>query len=618
MNLLRKSSKLWPLVSLGLYALIFKIRIPEQITFKGIEFIDLFLILISCIIIYYSFRKNYPGWKIISLLLALIIFTLPLIRLWENAESNYNLILGMIPWSDAAGYYSDAVSLSQGNLLGGFSGNRPLFASLLSTLIRICNGNIQIITVVFVVINSLAVFLFAIEVGGTYGPFVATLLIFLLNAYYHQFAGALMTEQLGLPLGLLGTSLLIFGSRTDNQKYQYIGLFLLSMALLARAGAFFILPTIIIFVILISIKRKNISIRAIFIPIAIVLFAFGGNFLLGKLVSDPNSVPMGNFSYTFYGQAVGGKGWTQIFIDHPEISNLPNLDQPMAVYKLAINEIIRHPSGITTGVINAYKDFFIPSQFAAFGYIQPGDKLSSPIIQTILTFFFFIGIFFCWKHRNEQTYSLLLIVFLGIFISIPFIPPSESSGMRVYAATIAIPALIAGIGISGLFVKLRNASQEQNYISGQTQHGQVILGMVLIFVATFGAYETKISNAIETNNPVSCPIGETPIQIQPIKGAYVQINTNESGQPTFVPNISARDFRQSMRRFPGIYHTFSDFLINTLTPPVIITYSRNMLTGDFIWIISDRDVKMFDKDIIRTCAKPIENNFFMIYMKSDN
>ena len=609
-------SKIWLPIALGIYALIFLFRLPPQLVMAGIQVTDSLIILIACLIIYFCFKKRAPGWKIITLVLTLMIFTLPLLRIWHIAESNYNLVLGLLPWSDAAGYFSDATNLVKGSLFSEFSGHRPLFASILAVLLDISGGNIQISLVILTMINGLAAFLFAWEILESFGPFAGVAMILLLQVYYRQFAGALMTEQLGIPLGLMALSSLFYATSHKNKWYFSAGLFFLTLALFARAGAFFVIPAVLILGCFLFKENGPFSFKNNLILLFALLAAWGLNVLLGQVVAVPGTVSLGNFSYTLYGQAVGGKGWTQVFIDHPEIGKMPDAERTQTVYRLALEEILSKPSGLASGFFNAWKDYFFPSMFAGFGYIQPGDKYSSPIIQVILTILLATGLAQCWRYRDQEIYLLLISCMGAIFLSIPFIPPSESAYMRVYAATIAIPALIACLGILALFQKQIPVVAMDSAEAYQRTLAVSVLGIILVLLSTVGAMTIKAISRIAAPEPIACQTGETPIQFYLSPNGYIQITPNESGQQTYVPNVSARDFRQSMRKFPGIYHKFSDTLIAIITPPALITYTRNMLTGEFLWLIAPADVSSYSGKTVHACGQANNQDFSVIYIKA--
>lgn len=607
-------SRFWFLLAFGLYALVFILPIPSQVKFEGVQVMDEAIILAGCALIFLAFKKTGWIWKTIALTVTLSIFTLPLLRVWENAESNYNLVLGLLPWSDANGYYSDAITLLQGGLFSTFSGHRPFFSSFLAVLLNLSHESILISIVVLTIINGLAVFLFAREIQENFGPFAGASLILLLQVFYRQFAGVLLTEQLGLPLGLIALSSLIHAVRKKNKWSFSSGLFLLTLALFTRAGAFFVLPAILLVGIILFKENGRFSPKNSLLLCLALLAGWGLNFALGRLVSTPGTASMGNFSYTLYGQAMGGKGWTQVFLDHPELSQLPDAEQAQAIYRLALNEIWRHPAGLATGFFNAWKDFFVPSPFAGFGFLQPGDKYSSPVIQVILTIFLLIGLFQSWRHRDQGLHLLLLALSAGILLSIPFAPPSESALMRVYAATISIPILLACLGLLALIQKPAIVSTSN--LAWEPGNGWILTGagLLLVFTTLAGAVFLRATAHSGAPAVVNCPNGSIPLQVRLSSGSFITIATNESGTQTHLPNISARDFRQSLRAFPGVYSGFSRNLIENITPPILFTFTRNLLTGDFFWLIAPPELAVSAGKTISACGEAAGQGFSVIYI----
>jgi hypothetical protein len=331
--------------------------------------------------------------------------------------------------------------------------------------------------------------------------------------------------------------------------------------------------------------------------------------VLGQIVTRPGIEPLGNFSYTIYGQAVGGKGWTQIFIDHPEVNGLSGAKKSQAIYRLTLDEIKRNPSGLITGFLKAWEDFFVPSMFASFGFIQPGDKYSSSIIQIILTIFLFIGLFQSWQLRKQDIHLFLLAVSGGILVSIPFIPPSETAYMRVYAVTLVIPSLLACIGASTIIQKwITPSSANSPWLPGSGLFS-VGLGLLLVSITLIGSLLIHMAPHGDKPLGIDCPSGSFPILFKLSTGSYISVATNESGQQTYVPLVSARSFRQSLRAFPGVYSSFSRFLIETITPPILLTFSRNQITGDFIWLITPPELAANAGTNIYACGKTISPDF---------
>src|SRR6266496_3818550 len=125
---------IWIIAIIILYGMIFYVPLPPQFESRGIFISDEILILAFFMLVFFAFRQKHWVGKYISLILTLVVFALPILRLWETAESTWNIILGLLPWADATGYYLDVNRLIEGNLFSAFSGRRPLFASLLAVL----------------------------------------------------------------------------------------------------------------------------------------------------------------------------------------------------------------------------------------------------------------------------------------------------------------------------------------------------------------------------------------------------------------------------------------------------------------------------------------------------
>lgn len=602
--------------ALCLYSLIFFIPLPPQVILNGVQVVDEGIILACCALIFFAFKKNGWGWKILALVLTLVIFTLPLLRLWEIAESNYNVVLGLLPWSDAQNYYSDAFTLLQGGLFGEFSGRRPFFPTFLAILLKFTGGNIQFSIIALTIINGLTCFLFALEIRDNFGSLIGIGVLLLAQIYYRQSSGTLMTEQLGLSLGLIAFTSLIYAIRLRNKWYFGCGLFLLTIALLTRAGAFFVIPIVLILGIILFKEQGRVTPQNMLIFTSAIAVAWGVNAILNNVVVTPGSSSMGNFSYTLYGQAVGGKGWTQVLSDHPEINSLQSYERNQVIYQLALDEIRHNPSGLITGFVKAWKDFFIPSIFSMFGFIQTGEKYSSLIIQIILTILAFIGLFQSWQSRTDGIYLLLLVISGGIFISIPFIPPSEAAYMRVYAVTIAIPTLLACIGLRFIITKWIPYSLPVQPLPSETGLISSGVGTALVLITLVGALLMENSHASHVSSPLKCPDNTIPLEVTLSNGSFISIVTNESGQKTHVPTVSARDFRKSLRAFPGVYNYFSTPLIDTVTPPVLFTYIRNQITGDFLWLITPPELATSIGEIILGCGKPISQNTSIVEVQS--
>ena len=102
---------------------------------------------------------------------------------------------------------------------------------------------------------------------------------------------------------------------------------LLTLALCARAGAFFVLPAVVVAGTYAFRGQSRWSPRFLVASLLAVSIGFGVNAALTGILKDPSSrqSSFSNFSNTLYGLVVEGKGWAQVRIDHPGVCGVKPL-----------------------------------------------------------------------------------------------------------------------------------------------------------------------------------------------------------------------------------------------------------------------------------------------------
>ena len=190
------------------------------------------------VLLYPAYRLS--GWTgtLASLSLTLILFALPLLALWNSGDSFDGAMGGLLPSTDASGYYWDARRVLEGDTFSTFSSRRPLFPGMLAALLGLTQQNLQVTLAVLVAINAISCFFLAREIQRTHGTVTGLLVITILFLFYRGYAGIVFTENLGLAMGAVGFALLWRGASQRRVNHCLLGLFLLTLALNARAGAF--------------------------------------------------------------------------------------------------------------------------------------------------------------------------------------------------------------------------------------------------------------------------------------------------------------------------------------------------------------------------------------------
>jgi hypothetical protein len=504
----------------------------------------LLLLFTLCVLLW---RRTGDGWKFVQYAFVLGLFSVPLIYKWQSAHYDGEIIGGLLPWSDAADYLYEAQGLLNGDSLTSFGARRPLFSSFLAVLIGVSASDFQLALMLMTLINALAV-LFAVrlmrQVCGT-APAAAFLLIS--AAFYARFSGKTLSEQLGFALGSLSLFALLSGAQARSFWRCAAGLGLLALALNARAGAFFILPAVAVWLACYYRKDKGLG-RAFVLACLSAALAFGMNALLLKVVAQPNSVPFSNYSYVLYGLASGNKGWTQVFIDHPGVT------EP-EVMPLAISKIQADPAGLIRGILGSYADFFKPLG-GAFTFVlsgQPYPEFANLLLWGLVA----AGLAYCVVDWRAARTGLTVSSLLGVLSSLVLLPPIDADGMRVFAATIPYTGLWLAMGIAALTAWIEKARSHPPNARIQPPVEPPLVGAAMglaCLLVVFSVPAPMILRAVAQpgaqtapGSRPTCQPGQTFLQGRKLKNASIFLTRNVVGNESYVPYIHVGDFRHAIR-----------------------------------------------------------------------
>lgn len=524
------------ILALLIYAFMLWLPIPAEVGLFA-RYNLVLLTLIALPLLYITFRiKGF--WGIFAAFsLTLLLFGLPLSGLWRSGANEPFIIGGLLPFSDAASYYSDALRVVEGHRFSDFSARRPLFPALLTVLLALTGQNLLISIAVLGALIAVICYMAAREIQRSFGTLPAAAFLFILFLFYRRIAGTTMTENLGLPLGVAAFTIL-WGAALRKNLWQTVGgLLLLTLALNARAGTFFILPALTVWCGFAFRGKRIFSIPAFGFSILAVTLGFGLNMLVFKLVADPGGMVFSNFSYTLYGVVAGGKGWMQILIDHPELAQLDDVSRSAQTYALVFDAWKAHPLYIVIGAFKNWFDYLMPRGAGAFGFIRGNEAVSwvNYTFRIILSVFAGWGIITAWKQRKREPYTLLLWAAVGIFLSVPFVPPNDSNQMRVYAATVVILIAFSVLGLKSFLGLMRNKQKEEIRVEESKPTAAMIFGTTLALVTIGGVLIVKASARPPSLPLAECPAGETQMMVRFTAGTLVNIGGEPIIQQVNVP-----------------------------------------------------------------------------------
>ena len=519
------------LLALVVYASVLWLPIPAAIGLFVRHNLVL-LTLITLLLLFVTFRIKGAWGTFTALSITLILFGLPLSGLWRSGASEPFIIGGLLPFSDAASYYSDALRVVEGFRFSAFSARRPLFPALLTVLLAITGQNLVVSIAILCALIAIVCYLAAREIQRSIGVLPAVTFLFILYLFYRRIAGTTMTENLGLPLGVAAFTILWGAAHRKNLWQTAVGLLLLTLALNARAGTFFILPALLLWCGVSFRGKHKFSIPAFGVSVLAVALGFALNMLVFKLVADPGGMVFSNFSYTLYGVVAGGKGWMQILIDHPELGQLDDVSRSAQTYALVFEAFKAHPFNIVIGAFKNWFDYLMPRGAGAFGFIR-GDEILSWVnyaYRIILSLLAGCGLIVAWKQRKDEPFAMLLWAAAGLFLSVPFVPPNDSNQMRVYAATVTFLIAFSVIGLK-FVVELAFKQKRMSFQKIEPQTVPImIFGIMLAVVTIGGVLLVKAIAKPQSLSQAECPAGETLMMVRFTPGSLVQIDGEPATQ----------------------------------------------------------------------------------------
>jgi len=477
------------------------------------------------------------GWigKAITLTVTITIFLLPLIAVWEQVGLLYGTAIGgLLPWNDANGYYIDAAALLDGYPIG-WSARRPLFVGLLATLLNFTGANLSVCIPMLVALTAIGTFFLAQEINQVYGPIPgAAVTILALFFYKHIGIGTTLTENLGLTMGATSLAIMYAAIRRTSKPMMLAGLYFMTLALCTRPGTFFVLPCLIIAGAVIFKADQKINWRFLAQGIGASMSGFVTNYLLVKQISRGiGHAPFSEFSYILYGVVVGGKGWTQVLIDHPRAG------EGTEIYRLALAHFRAHPFDLVRGMIKMWSEYLPGHYFHAYHFIEFGNSnILTRHIHSLIYILLVAGLIWCVVNiKQGQGQGLfLLAAFTGYFASIPF-TPSIDGGLRVYAATVAILFILPAAGIYwllGLFQRLlrrrwaiqlhRDYSMpDRGYSTRLVGNLQVLFALLLAAMAVVGPIVIKSNARPPSISRVDCLPAQEDVYFRYNPGSSISI-----------------------------------------------------------------------------------------------
>jgi len=500
-----------------------------------------------------------PIRRISTMGVVLVGFALALSELWGSGASTVPVVGGFLPNSDARGYVIEASRLIEGTNLTPAGSRRPLAGAYLAGMLWLSGNNLRIAVSLLGLVTGISFALLLIQARRQFGATAASIAFLVLFLFYRRYLGSTVSESCGITFGALGLALLLDGFERQKTLQVGLGTICVATGLAARAGAFFIMPCLMLAILWHFRTQKARSVRVAALAVGCMATVAAANVGVFKVLGAREGVMFSNLGITLYGTIHGGD-WTLAYRQHPELLAIPEGRQGMAVYRLVWREIRQKPSLAWTGATRAWKDFFT-NRHGPFSY-APNQAL-----EKLLLLLAALGLGFAvYEVRRRSDSCLILCGAVGVVLSIPFAPAWDSDNMRAYAVTVPFFALLSGSGTTALYVLLDRSwhrflphPRSTARPSAASPHLLVVMASLMLFCLYPLPLFVRFLFAHKQPTEFRLEAGQAEIAVTLKLGNLLRI-VPDTAPRTYLPDVRESDFLQRLGYYGIMWHEQADYL----------------------------------------------------------
>jgi hypothetical protein len=438
------------------------------------------------------------------------------------------------------------------------------------------------------------------------GALAGTLYITFMYFYFQNIAGYAMSEALGFIGGCFGFALIWYAAQRRKWLDLLLGLGVLMVAVSARAGAFFIFPLLAFWAGWMFRGTKRFSLLAFVLILAILAAGyFVVNTVYPRLVGVPEGSSFSNFAYTIYGQVRGGAGW------HSAIDELGTRD-PTTVYQAAWAAFRATPSDFFKGIAWAYTDFFLPGGSSIFVFGTKDHLYELDLVLWGLTIVILLrGLYRLVLKLRSDVSMMLLAGFIGVFLSIPFLPPIDG-GMRFYASSMPFFFVLLGVGAS----RFTDHDEEPAPVTNELFFLRFVSVSLLVLTVLLPPMTLRATTKPALTEP-ACPPDQRPFIIKIKHGSYIDLVQDENTSCGLAPKICFEDFlNHNTEMYIDDFYQTLDTLATSSQTDVRIIPTINLLDGYFQYFVTNdgQVLNSSSRELLSGCATRIQTENQRIFL----
>lgn len=558
---------------------------------------------------------SYPSFGLV-LGMGSLMFTLPLVHVWAAAPSLYGCIGGLLPYSDAFQYYDGAVRLLAEGRLDAWNSRRPINALLFTVRLALAGGDLRGALLIQAALLGVSCALLALVIARDRGLTAGLLLFAILYAVAREHVRTTMSEALGLTLGALAATILWCGARDGRRYVVAFGLMMMTIALNARAGAFFTLPALIVWAgWALRDPGGRFAWRSAALATAAVAMAFVVNSFWLKAYGAGFGAGNGNFAFTFYGFSTGHPGWTRLYVDHPESRLFSEAAVNHFAYSQALENARRRPLDLLLGIWRGTVQWShgLWAYTRAILSLVPYESHLNAFFQLLLA----IGaVRWLWMNRGGRITWLLVAANIGLLASGGIVFPDI--GHRGLVVSYPMLFLVAALGASAWRRLPEGRTRPITDGPPGTPWPAIFLSLTLILAASLGPAVAHGLGEARLIDPADHPADEDVLIARIGPGTpYIDVLAPGSEKSTFVPRIRDEDLARDVADWPE--HLAGVDPSGRLHGPAVVMLAYNLQRdrpGTF-WVVGPPTIRPERWRTVRLIGKIRQAGWFRYFYVRD-
>jgi hypothetical protein len=412
-----------------------------------------------------------------GLLLACCFFVFSLSAPWSGLprEGDFGAasIGGLIPFSDAGGYFASAHDYFKDGFFSSFALRRPFAAAGRTVLLALGNFSYASMLLIQALVLATATWFGARAISRWRGVWAGLVYFCISFLILRSFIPTTLTEPLGFFWALLAIPFVIDGVHKGSWPLALLGLTLTSVALMTRMGAMFLMPTFALWMVWRFGKTWFAKLGLAAAIVAVFAAVIGANFGIERLYGHGRPATGENFSYTVCGLSIGAD-WSECPKKYStELKELPPGEKARTtfLYHRALDNIRNDPNPFVSRLAMGAAAFIssLPDTMLK-GYLH----VTVPWWFSVRAFYLFaaFGLMYVLVMRSEKTeLEFWFLISLGVIGSAAVVYFDD--GRRVLA--VAYPFLSTLVA-SGFMTPRTVVIRDRN-----STDRLILLGLVMIF-----------------------------------------------------------------------------------------------------------------------------------------